>query len=177
MILDVLLPGRNGFDLCRGAREHGFDGAILMLTARAQVDDRVEGLGAGADDYLIKPFDPKELIARVNALLAPPWENAAHPRAAVRVRRRHRRFRASRTAPCRRSRESGGAGDATAAPSDRSSRTGGLSRAPFVSCMAGPTIHRPPHRGCPHRLVAAEAGTEPTKTPLHCYGSRRRLLV
>jgi two-component system alkaline phosphatase synthesis response regulator PhoP len=69
LILDVMLPGISGFDLCRQARERGFDGAILMLTARAQVDDRVEGLHVGADDYLIKPFDPKELLARVSALL------------------------------------------------------------------------------------------------------------
>jgi len=69
MILDVMLPGISGFDLCRAVRERGFDGTILMLTARAQVDDRVEGLQMGADDYLIKPFDPKELLARVSALL------------------------------------------------------------------------------------------------------------
>jgi two-component system, OmpR family, alkaline phosphatase synthesis response regulator PhoP len=69
MILDVMLPGRSGFELCRAVRERGFDGGILMLTARAQVDDRVEGLGTGADDYLIKPFDSKELLARVGALL------------------------------------------------------------------------------------------------------------
>ncbi len=69
LILDVLLPGMNGFDLCSAVRERGFYGAILMLTARAQVDDRVEGLRTGADDYLIKPFDPKELLARVSALL------------------------------------------------------------------------------------------------------------
>jgi len=69
MILDVMLPGINGFELCRAVREGGFDGAILMLTARAQVDDRVEGLTKGADDYLIKPFAPKELLARVGALL------------------------------------------------------------------------------------------------------------
>lgn len=69
MILDVMLPGRNGFEVCRLVRERGFDGGILMLTARAQVDDRVEGLATGADDYLIKPFDSKELLARVGALL------------------------------------------------------------------------------------------------------------
>jgi len=69
MILDVMLPGLSGFELCRAVRERGFDGAILMLTARSQVDDRVEGLAKGADDYLIKPFDSKELLARVSALL------------------------------------------------------------------------------------------------------------
>jgi DNA-binding response OmpR family regulator len=69
MILDVMLPGMSGFDLCAGVRERGFDGAVLMLTARTQVDDRVEGLRTGADDYLVKPFDPKELLARVSALL------------------------------------------------------------------------------------------------------------
>jgi two-component system, OmpR family, alkaline phosphatase synthesis response regulator PhoP len=69
MILDVMLPGMNGFDVCRAVRQRGFDGAIIMLTARAQVDDRVEGLATGADDYLIKPFEPKELLARVGALL------------------------------------------------------------------------------------------------------------
>ncbi len=69
MILDVMLPGMSGFGLCRAVRERGFDGSILMLTARAQIDDRVEGLNTGADDYLIKPFDSKELLARVSALL------------------------------------------------------------------------------------------------------------
>jgi two-component system, OmpR family, alkaline phosphatase synthesis response regulator PhoP len=69
MILDVMLPGLSGFELCRTVRERGFDGGVLMLTARAQVDDRVEGLRTGADDYLIKPFDSKELLARVSALL------------------------------------------------------------------------------------------------------------
>lgn len=69
LILDVLLPGVGGFHICHAAREQGFDGAILMLTARGQVRDRVEGLRTGADDYLVKPFDPDELIARVNALL------------------------------------------------------------------------------------------------------------
>jgi DNA-binding response OmpR family regulator len=69
MILDVMLPGMDGFDLCRAVREAGFDGGVLMLTARSQVDDCVEGLRRGADDYLVKPFDPKELLARVSALL------------------------------------------------------------------------------------------------------------
>jgi two-component system, OmpR family, alkaline phosphatase synthesis response regulator PhoP len=69
MILDVMLPGKGGFDVCRVVRERGFDGGILMLTARGEVDDRVKGLSTGADDYLMKPFDSKELLARVSALL------------------------------------------------------------------------------------------------------------
>lgn len=69
LILDVMLPGASGFELCRAARERGFDGAILMLTARGAIRDRVQGLQTGADDYLVKPFDPDELLARVTALL------------------------------------------------------------------------------------------------------------
>jgi two-component system alkaline phosphatase synthesis response regulator PhoP len=69
LILDVMLPGKSGFEICHAVRERGFDGAILMLTARGQVRDRVDGLRTGADDYLIKPFDPDELLARVAALL------------------------------------------------------------------------------------------------------------
>jgi two-component system alkaline phosphatase synthesis response regulator PhoP len=69
LILDVMLPGADGFQICHAAREHGFDGGVLMLTARACVQDRVKGLGIGADDYLVKPFDSEELLARVKALL------------------------------------------------------------------------------------------------------------
>ena len=69
LILDVMLPGLSGIEICRGAREHGFDGGILMLTALGRVVDRVQGLRTGADDYLVKPFDPDELLARVDALL------------------------------------------------------------------------------------------------------------
>lgn len=69
LILDVMLPGSSGFEICHAVREQGFDGAILMLTARGQVSDRVHGLRTGADDYLVKPFDPDELLARVSALL------------------------------------------------------------------------------------------------------------
>ncbi len=69
IILDVMLPKRSGFDVCQELRRRGVDVAILMLTARTQVDDRVAGLKLGADDYLAKPFDPAELLARVEALL------------------------------------------------------------------------------------------------------------
>jgi two-component system, OmpR family, alkaline phosphatase synthesis response regulator PhoP len=69
IVLDVMLPGKNGFDVCREIRQHGSDIAILMLTAKTQIIDRVIGLKLGADDYLTKPFDPAELLARVEALL------------------------------------------------------------------------------------------------------------
>ena len=69
VLLDVMLPRKSGFDVCRELRQRGVDSAILMLTAKSQVVDRVVGLKLGADDYLTKPFDPAELLARVEALL------------------------------------------------------------------------------------------------------------
>lgn len=69
LILDVMLPRMSGLDLCHAVRERGFDGAILILTAKGQVSDRVRGLQIGADDYLVKPYDSDELLARVASLL------------------------------------------------------------------------------------------------------------
>jgi heavy metal response regulator len=69
VILDVMLPRKDGHAVCRALRAHGRRVPILMLTARGSVDDRVAGLDSGADDYLVKPFDFKELLARVRALL------------------------------------------------------------------------------------------------------------
>ncbi len=69
IILDVMLPGKSGLDVCREIRSRGSDVAVLMLTAKSQIIDRVVGLKLGADDYLTKPFDPSELLARVEALL------------------------------------------------------------------------------------------------------------
>jgi two-component system copper resistance phosphate regulon response regulator CusR len=69
IILDVMLPRRDGFSVCREWREGGLRIPILMLTARDDIDDRVRGLDSGADDYLVKPFAFKELLARLRALL------------------------------------------------------------------------------------------------------------
>jgi two-component system, OmpR family, response regulator MprA len=69
IILDVLMPMLDGLETCRALRVRGDSTPVLMLTARESVDDRVTGLAAGADDYLVKPFALRELVARVNALL------------------------------------------------------------------------------------------------------------
>jgi two-component system, OmpR family, response regulator len=69
VVLDIMLPGRDGFAVCRALRERGVAAPVLMLTARDAVDDRIRGLDAGADDYLPKPFDFGELLARLRALL------------------------------------------------------------------------------------------------------------
>src|SRR5260370_31907248 len=68
-MLEVLMPMLNGLDTCRALRGRGDATPVLVLTARDAVDDRVTGLEAGADDYLVKPFALRELLARVNALL------------------------------------------------------------------------------------------------------------
>jgi DNA-binding response OmpR family regulator len=69
MLLDIMLPKVNGYEICRAVREHGLDYPIVMLTARGQEEDVVLGLNLGADDYVTKPFKIRELAARVNAFL------------------------------------------------------------------------------------------------------------
>jgi two-component system response regulator MprA len=69
VVLDVAMPGLSGLDVCRRLREKGMTGGVLMLTARDAVEDRVRGLEAGADDYVVKPFAIEEVAARLRALL------------------------------------------------------------------------------------------------------------
>lgn len=69
IILDIMLPKMNGFDVCKRIRQDGISTPILMLTAKSQEIDKVLGLELGADDYVTKPFSPRELLARVKALL------------------------------------------------------------------------------------------------------------
>ena len=69
IVLDIMLPGLNGLEIAQRLRAAGDNVPILMLTARDAVADRVQGLETGADDYLVKPFAPEELVARVKALL------------------------------------------------------------------------------------------------------------
>jgi two-component system phosphate regulon response regulator OmpR len=69
LVLDLMLPGEDGLSLCRRLRAAGFERPIIMLTARGSDVDRIVGLELGADDYLPKPFNPRELVARINAVL------------------------------------------------------------------------------------------------------------
>jgi two-component system alkaline phosphatase synthesis response regulator PhoP len=69
IILDLMLPGISGFEVCKQIRLRGIATPVLMLTARGQTQDKVAGLEGGADDYVTKPFDPEELLARIGALL------------------------------------------------------------------------------------------------------------
>ena len=82
LILDWMLPGKTGLEICREVRSLGKTTPVLFLTAKDTLDDRVDGLDAGADDYLIKPFELRELLARVRALLRrpPAMETAAEGR-------------------------------------------------------------------------------------------------
>jgi DNA-binding response OmpR family regulator len=100
IVLDVMLPGRDGFSICRELRARGRWAPILMLTARDAVEDRIRGLDAGADDYLVKPFAFGELLARVRAMVrrGAPERPATAPEATSRSRRGRRTVR--RTARC-----------------------------------------------------------------------------
>ncbi|MEO8973492.1 MAG: response regulator, partial [Ktedonobacteraceae bacterium] len=69
VILDIMLPGIDGIEICRQMRAERVMSPVLMLTARGAIEDRVTGLNVGADDYLTKPFAMEELLARINALL------------------------------------------------------------------------------------------------------------
>lgn len=69
IVLDLMLPDENGIDICKRLRDSDVTTPIIMLTAKGSDADRIAGLNAGADDYLPKPFNPKELLARINAVL------------------------------------------------------------------------------------------------------------
>lgn len=86
LILDWMLPHQSGLEICQELRSHGDTTPVLFLTAKDTIDDRVKGLDAGADDYLIKPFELRELLARVRALLRrPPLQETPTPIQRLRV--------------------------------------------------------------------------------------------
>ncbi|HEY8397741.1 MAG TPA: response regulator transcription factor [Flavihumibacter sp.] len=69
VVMDISLPGRDGFELCRGFRQYNTNTPVIMLTAFAELDDKVRGYDSGADDYLTKPFYMRELLLRINSLI------------------------------------------------------------------------------------------------------------
>jgi len=79
ILLDIMLPGKNGFDVCRDLRQKGVTTPVIMLTARGQIVDKVLGLKIGADDYLTKPFDMLELLARVEVQLRRTPDSSSAP--------------------------------------------------------------------------------------------------
>lgn len=81
VVLDVMLPSGSGLDICRHLREERSQLPVLLLTARAAEGDRLKGFGAGADDYVVKPFSMRELMARVHALLRRSGRDGTPPRA------------------------------------------------------------------------------------------------
>ncbi len=96
VVLDIMLPDISGFEVCREVRALGYFVPILMLTARADEGDRVQGLAVGADDYLTKPFSAKELVARVKALLrrayGPGYRDVREAHGIIIDRDQHRAF-------------------------------------------------------------------------------------
>jgi len=72
VILDLMLPKKDGYEVCRTMRAHGIATPVIVLTARGATEDKISALNIGADDYLVKPFSFKELLARINALLRRP---------------------------------------------------------------------------------------------------------
>jgi two-component system, OmpR family, manganese sensing response regulator len=85
LILDWMLPYKSGLEICEELRSLGNNTPVLFLTAKDTLDDRVEGLDAGADDYLIKPFELRELLARVRALLRRPSPSVSLPHALLQI--------------------------------------------------------------------------------------------
>ncbi len=77
IILDIMLPKKDGISICKDVREDNINLPIIMMTAKGEIDDKILGLDSGADDYLVKPFEMKELLARVRALLRRPQDKIA----------------------------------------------------------------------------------------------------
>src|SRR5205814_101255 len=134
--LDILLPKLDGLALLRDLRKRGMTTPILLLTARDAIDDRVAGLDAGADDYLVKPFSFSELLARIRALLRRPVLQTANKLASGDI--------PGRRSAARRSPSGCGAGNSTARPTSSTS----------TSATSGASSTRPARRRSSRRCAA-----------------------
>ena len=159
IVLDVMLPRKNGFDVCRELRQRGVQTPMLMLTARGQVVDKVVGLKLGADDYLTKPFEMMELLARVEALLRRARTMAATRRAYASARSTSTSAAPRCGATARRS--TVGARDQAAALLHRAPRRRPLARRAARQSVGLRRDADHAHRRRARRLAAPEDGSEP----------------
>ena len=177
ILLDVMLPGRDGFDVCRTLRQRGVSAPILMLTARGQVVDRVVGLRLGADDYLTKPFEMMELLARIEALLRRAPQSAPPSIDQFQFGSLRVDFRKAEV-------EKDGAADRSLRARVQAALL--LHRAPRRHDLARRAAERSlglqrdavdADRGRPHRLAAAEARGQPEAPAVHPDHPRARIQV
>ena len=175
IMLDVMLPGRDGFDVARTVRQQGIQTPILMLTARGEVVDRVVGLKLGADDYLTKPFEMIELLARLEALL-----RRAPASAGVSLERYQfgdvlvdvRKAEVTRNGVARRS---VGEGVSSAALLHRASRRDDLARRAAASGVGLSLDAVDAHGRCARRVAATEARTQSPRAAVHPHRARPRV--
>ena len=161
IILDVMLPKKSGFDVCQDIREAGLITPILMLTARGQTSDKVNGLKIGADDYVTKPFNMQELMARVEALLRRAPIRPAGQADRIRIRIGPRGPGGNRGDAGRKTRESFRARISAAAIFHRTPRRNAFARRTVETGMGIQRGHVYAHRGRARCQLAPEAGRRP----------------
>jgi response regulator RpfG family c-di-GMP phosphodiesterase len=159
-----MLPKRDGYQVCRDIRQHGLDLPILMLTAKTLVVDRVVGLQLGADDYLAKPFDPAELLARIEALLRRSAKGKRNSCPHVSVWRRSGQFRERRSKQAGDKHQSRGQGASVTPVPDRPAGKRGVQGGVAAERLGIPERRVVENDRRTHRLVAAEAGRLPAES-------------
>jgi len=175
LVLDVMLPGKSGLEVCRELRQQGNDVAVLMLTAKTQLYDRVVGLKLGADDYLTKPFEPPELLARIEALLRRVKHDKPSPVTRFQFGDVDIDFERGEVHKAGVELKPGGQGTRSSALPDRSPGQRGIARRAAGGRVGISTRRLLPHHRCARRLVASEARRQPAESPPHSHRPRRRL--
>ena len=164
IVLDVMLPGKSGLEVCRELRQQGNDVAVLMLTAKTQLYDRVVGLKLGADDYLTKPFEPPELLARIEALLRRVKHDKLSPVTRFQFGNVEIDFERGEVHKGGVGAESGGQGTRSSPLPDRSPRQRGFTRRTAGGGMGVSTRRVLPHHRCARRLAPPKAGRQLRRT-------------
>ena len=177
LLLDVMLPGLGGFDMLRDLRQQGVETPVIMLTARGQVIDKVLGLKLGADDYLTKPFEMMELLARDRGAAAPRRAEGHRRCRGLPFRRDPGRFPQGRSHPGRRRRRAVGARVPAAALLHRAPRRDDLTRRAAQSRVGLSRHAEHAHGGRPRRVAAAEDRTQPQASAVRHHCARLGLQV